>query len=131
MTTKTKRTTKCGKCQVPGHNARTCKNVSEESVVDAFNIGGFTMNERVEDGGFIYFPTCHPWTAENEDQGRAFWRVKEGSMKSTAPVTYDDLHINVSRGFANERQINQMYTLLERYVNYKRQQKAAQQPEDH
>lgn len=121
---------KCGECQCPGHNARTCTNVSSRDVHDAFVIGGYTMNERVSEGGFVYFPEGRPFTAENEDQGRMFWKVVDGVRGTTRPVTYDDLHINGSWGRASQGQIDQMYTLLEKYVNYNRQQNAVQNVED-
>ena len=71
MTTEMKRTVTCGSCQVSGHNARTCANVTKESVLAAFTIGGFTMNERYEECGFVYFPASRPWTGSARARCRA------------------------------------------------------------
>ena len=113
----------CSTCRRPGHNARTCPDVSKTDVEAAFEIGGFTINERFPECGFIYFPASRPWTKENEDQGRVFWKV-EGE-RTDVPITREQVWINESWSYPNARQIEQLYKLVHLYVNYKRQQKAA------
>ena len=67
------------------------RTVTREEVEAAFNAGGYTINERFEECGFIYFPTGtrkHLQGAagrDHDDQGRVFWNVE----KHEYPDTFD------------------------------------------
>lgn len=117
----------CGACSEKGHTKRSCSMIAESDVIKLFEAGGYTINERFPECGFVYFPTCPPYTKENESQGRVFFTVEEHARdngnNSLGLLTEEDIHINVSWGRPNDKQVGQLYKLVTLYVNYCREQK--------
>lgn len=95
--------------------------ITKQEVEAAFEIGGYTINERFPECGFIYFPTCHPYTKDNPEQGRVFWKLNVPA--GFEPITRADIHINESWSYPNPVQASQLYDLVEVYVNYCRQER--------
>jgi hypothetical protein len=112
-----------------------------EDVHAAFNTGGYTINERFEECGFVYFPTGTKAHLEGErgrnhpDQGRVFWRVKKHDYPDTIlgrvdrdldkklGQSRDELSIGVSWGRATDRQMSEIAQMLKLYVLYRRQER--------
>lgn len=109
--------------------------VTKEQVEQAFRVGGFTINERFEECGFIYFPTSEPPTKENPDQGRVFFNFEpheypdtdegafEKRMDAVMGSCRDTVTVSPSWDRATDRQMEQIYTLLTRWVTFTRQQR--------
>jgi len=90
--------------------------ITKEEVEQAFKKGGFTINERFPECGFVYFPASKPRTSKNPDQGRVSWLAEEED---------DTISISPNWGFPTEEQNAQILRLLALYVTYVRQVRAA------
>jgi len=112
--------------------------ITREQVEQAFNVGGFTMNERYEETGFVYFPAKELSGQEGRDypdQGRVFWVVEKHVYPGTIEgrtaqgvdaalgECQDTFSTSCSHGRPNDRQFTQIETLLRLYVVYRRQQR--------
>lgn len=107
--------------------------VQKSEVEAAFKQGGYTVNERFPECGFLYFPASAPWTRGNPDQGRVFWEVDafkypEGSegefqrmLDDVSGLLRDAISISASWGFPTDKQQGQILELLRLYVLYQRE----------
>lgn len=112
-----------------------------EDVHAAFDAGGYTINERFEECGFVYFPTgtkTHLSGQEGrdwKDQGRVFWSVKKHVYPDTIVgradkvldqklgQSKDELNVSPSWGRPTDRQITEIESMLKLYVLYRRQER--------
>jgi hypothetical protein len=97
----------------------TRREVTKTEVEAAFRAGGYTINERYPECGFLYFPASKPYTAENPNQGRVFWNVEK-----TEDPNDPQIAVCASWDFPTDKQINEILKLLALYVSYNRQRKA-------
>jgi hypothetical protein len=112
--------------------------ITKEQVEQAFNVGGFTMNERYLETGFIYFPSKELSGQEGRDypdQGRVFWNVEkhvypdtlvgraDKQIDASLGSCRDTFSTSVSHGRPNDRQLVQIESLIKLYVLFRRQQK--------
>jgi hypothetical protein len=109
------------------------RGVTQEQVVAAFKRGGYTIDERFPECGFVYFPASEPRTKDNPDQGRIFWNIKKHKYEDDTQrrideaigVCQDTVEISASWGFPSEQQQREIVTLLTLYVRFSRQQRKA------
>ena len=109
--------------------------VSEEQVEQAFEKGGFTINERFEETGYLYFPTSAPWTRDNPEQGRVFWQIEafeypdtqEGDwqkiLDEISGCVRDSISTNCSWGRPNDKQMEEIVEALRLYVVFVREKR--------
>ena len=107
--------------------------VTKEQVERAFEKGGFTINERFKECGFIYFPVGAPYTKENPDQGRVFWNVVphkypdteagrlEKQLDASLGRCQDGINVSMGWGRPPDEQMKQIEELLWLYVIFRRQ----------
>lgn len=109
--------------------------VTKEQVEAAFMKGGYTINERFKECGFIYFPTCAPFTKENPEQGRVFFKVDRHAYPDTQQgqldkaldeqlgQVRDSFSTSASWGYPTEKQQREIDELIKLYVIFCRQQR--------
>jgi len=109
--------------------------LEKADVTRLFEKGGYTINERFEECGFIYFPASEPRTKENPNQGRVLWVINkhvypdtpDGALQKRLDqmtgLCKDELSISSSWGRANDVQIEEIRELLKYYVIFCRQQR--------
>ena len=109
--------------------------LEKEDVTRLFEQGGYTIDERFLETGYLYFPLCAPHTKENPDQGRVFWHVEKhvyadtdaGRTEKLLDQRFgsckDELSVSPSWGRATDKQMDEIQILLKRYVLFCRQQR--------
>jgi hypothetical protein len=85
------------------------RHVAQEEVEQAFKRGGYKLNERFPDCGFVYF-------SHGGEEGRVLWDFDE---------TTDKLSISSSWGFPSDTQKEEILKALALYVTFKRQARAS------
>jgi hypothetical protein len=114
--------------------------VTKEMVTEVFDAGGYTINERFEETGFIYFPLAEAHLTGKRgrdwpDQGRVFWQVEkhkypdtpDGKMEATLDRQFgkclDEINVCSSWGRATDEQTAQILKVVQLYTLYSRQQR--------
>ena len=115
--------------------------IKVEDVHAAFNKGGYTINERFEECGFVYFPTGTKVHLEGErgrkhpEQGRVFWHIEkhvypdtimgrtEKTLDKKLGQCRDSLSVSASWGRPTDRQMEEITQMLKLYVLYRRQER--------
>lgn len=109
--------------------------LEKEDVTRLFEVGGYTINERFKETGFIYFPTDGSKSKESPNQGRVFWHVEEHAYPDTVAgrtdkhldqrlgMCRDVLSVSPSWERATDKQDKEIRQLLKHYVIFCRQQR--------
>lgn len=106
--------------------------ITKEQVIAAFEVGGYTINERFKETGFLYFPTDGSKSKNSLGQGRVFWMVEKHEYESEVDrridqacgVCQDSISISPGWGFPSEEQRTQILELLKLYVLFARRARA-------
>ena len=108
--------------------------VTKEQVEAAFTKGGFQIEERFEECGFIYFKD---WT---DSDARLFWTVHEHVYPDTPEgqldkqlderfgTLKDRVEVRSSWGMPSKEQVEAALQALKLYVGYVRQVRGKKQP---
>lgn len=117
------------------------RTVTREEVDAAFHAGGYTIDERYPECGFVYFPTGtkrHLKGAEGRDhpdQGRVFWNVEQheypdnldgrqqAQIDKVLGKCLDSIDVSSSWGRATDKQQMEIEEAIRAYVVYCRRAK--------
>ena len=109
--------------------------LTKQDVIRLFEQGGYTIDERYPETGFIYFPTDGSRSKDSPDQGRVFWNIvkheypdtlvgrADRQLDKTFGMCRDALEIHPSWDRATDKQMEEIGKLLKHYVLFCRQQR--------